>query len=121
LRTLRAPITDAVAQSGYHLHDGHLFTIRAEGDSMVGKGIQSGGILTVRAQVHGDQGDIVVACILGEAGFDNRATVKQLDVSRTRPRLLPANPAYAPIEADSIAIIGKVVDISSSTVDRATT
>jgi SOS-response transcriptional repressor LexA len=115
-----APIADAVDQSGYHLQDGHIFTIRAEGDSMVDKGIQSGDILTVRAQVHGTHGDIVVACILGEAGLDTGATVKQLDLSRERPRLLPANPAYAPIEADSIAIIGKVIDVSPPTVDRAT-
>jgi DNA polymerase V len=81
-----------VAQSGYQLQDGLLFTIRAEGGSMIGEGILSGDILTVRAQVRAEHGDIVVACILGETGLDNGATVKQLDLSHRRPRLLPANP-----------------------------
>ena len=43
--------------------------------------------------------------------YDPEATIKRLSVGEDRVRLLPANPAYQPIEADDVQILGRVVTV----------
>lgn len=81
------------------------FLLRVRGDSMTGAGIQDGDLVIVRRQEHADDGDIVVA-LLGD-----EATVKRLFREGGRFRLQAENPAYPPIYAEEVAILGKVVGL----------
>lgn len=87
---------------------GTLFMLKVKGDSMVEAGILDGDHVVVRQQATADNGDIVVAGLPGE-----EATVKRLEHRGGKVRLLPANPAYDPIEIDEeeAIIYGKVVTV----------
>ncbi len=85
---------------------GPLFALRVRGDSMVGAGIFDGDTVIVREQKIAEDGEIVAALVDGE-----EATVKRLSRTAGRVRLLAENPAYAPIEADQIDILGKLVAV----------
>jgi SOS-response transcriptional repressor LexA len=76
---------------------------------MTGVLIFDGDTLVIRCQPQADHGDIVIATVPDEKAVGRRATVKRLDLSGDRPRLLAANPAYAPIESEDIRIVGKVL------------
>ncbi|HEY3249404.1 MAG TPA: transcriptional repressor LexA [bacterium] len=80
------------------------FLLTVRGDSMINAGIFDGDLVIVHSQPTADPGEIVVA-LLGE-----EATVKRLAYRDARPRLLPENPAYAPIEGE-FEVIGKVVGL----------
>ncbi|MFP8967853.1 LexA family protein [Pokkaliibacter sp. CJK22405] len=85
------------------------FLVRAIGDSMQDQGIMDGDILVVDRSRKAVAGNIVVADINSEF------TVKILEASTPRPRLLPANPAYPPItlnEADELRIWGVVTGVA---------
>ena len=77
--------------------DGRLFArrpdylLRVQGDSMIDDGIFDGDLVGVHRtpEAHDDQ--VVVARVDGEM------TIKRLQRERGRIRLLPRNPAYAPI------------------------
>ena len=89
--------------------DGQLFMLRVRGDSMVEAGIFDGDYAVVRHDPDVRKGDVVVAGIPGEEG-----TVKTLGARRgSKVVLLPANPAYSPIELDAadVRIYGKVVTV----------
>lgn len=68
------------------------FLLRVEGQSMLDAGILDGDLIAVHRTPVADSGRIVVARIEGEI------TVKRLEVTPGRIRLLPANPDFAPIE-----------------------
>ncbi|MBS7455857.1 transcriptional repressor LexA [Coralloluteibacterium stylophorae] len=68
------------------------FLLRVEGQSMTGAGILDGDLIAVHRTPVADSGRIVVARVEGEI------TVKRLDASPARIRLLSENPAFAPIE-----------------------
>ena len=69
------------------------FVLRVEGDSMTGDGIHPGDYVFVRRQSTADPGQIVVALL------DSEATVKRFERAPDGTvRLVPSNPAYAPIE-----------------------
>ncbi|MFJ8896932.1 transcriptional repressor LexA [Leifsonia sp. NPDC102414] len=85
--------------------DGDLFALTVSGDSMIDAAICDGDILTVRRQDSADHGDIV-AGLLGE-----EATVKVLHRQDGKVWLMPRNPAYEPIPADDVKILGKVVGV----------
>ena len=72
---------------------------------MIDAAICDGDILTVRRQDSADHGDIV-AGLLGE-----EATVKVLHRQDGKVWLMPRNAAYAPIPADDVKILGKVVGV----------
>lgn len=72
-------------------HPAATFYLRAEGDSMTGLGIFPGDLLVVDKSLTPRQGDVVIALLDG--GF----TVKTLQLT-PHVRLLPANPAFAPID-----------------------
>ena len=78
------------------------FGLRVRGDSMINAGILDGDKVIVRPQSTADHGEIVVARIGDEA------TVKRLFRKNGELRLMPENPAYAPIDASEAEIIGIV-------------
>lgn len=77
--------------------DGRLFALRpdyllrVQGDSMIGDGILDGDLVGVHRSAEARDGRIVVARVDGEM------TIKRLQRLHGRIRLLPRNPAYAPI------------------------
>jgi repressor LexA len=82
------------------------FVLRVTGDSMVDAGILDGDMVVVRRQDAADDGEIVVALL-----DDGEATVKRLHRADGRVVLQAENPAYAPIIADEVRILGKVVGL----------
>jgi repressor LexA len=78
------------------------FALRVRGDSMINAGILDGDLVIVRPQQDAPDGTIVVAMV------EDEATVKRLDRSRGRVRLLAENPAYAPIEPEQTEMVGEV-------------
>ena len=85
--------------------DGELFLLRVVGESMIDAAICDGDWVVVRQQNTADDGDIVAAMIDGEA------TVKVLSRRDGHVWLLPRNPAFAPIDGDEAAILGRVVTV----------
>lgn len=68
------------------------YLLRVQGDSMIDDGIFDGDLVGVRRSSDARNGQTVVARLDGEL------TIKRLARSGTTLRLLPRNPAYAPIE-----------------------
>ena len=73
-------------------HEAATFFVKVTGDSMTGAGIHSGDILVVDRSLEAVDGKVVVAVLDGEL------TVKRLSRCGQTVRLLPANPAYDPID-----------------------
>ena len=106
-RTLKLPLFSSRVSAGFpspaddylestldlntHLikHPAATFFVRAEGDSMIGRGIYSGDLLIVDRSIKPQNGQVIIAAIHGEL------TCKQLDMQRRQ--LVPANRRYAPI------------------------
>lgn len=80
-----------------------LFALNVIGTSMVGAGILDGDIVVVEKSPCAENGEIVVAMIDGEA------TVKRFYQEPERVRLQPENPEMAPIFAQDVTILGKVI------------
>ncbi|NER66269.1 repressor LexA [Pseudomonas sp. MAFF212427] len=78
--------------------DAHLFTrtptylLKVRGDSMIDDGIFDGDLVGIHQQADARDGQIVVARLDGEV------TIKRFQRAAGHYRLLPRNPAYAPIE-----------------------
>jgi repressor LexA len=89
---------------------GELFMLRVSGDSMIDAGVFDGDYVVVRSQPDAQEGEMVAAMLPG-AGSEAEATVKRLSRRGGRVRLLPANPAYEPIEGDDVTILGLVVTV----------
>ena len=68
------------------------YLLKVRGDSMVDDGIFDGDLVGIRQQAEARDGQIVVARLDGEV------TIKRLQRLPDGYRLLPRNPAYAPIE-----------------------
>lgn len=87
---------------------GEIYALKVSGESMRDAGILDGDYVIVKKQNHARNGEIVVALLGGEV------TVKYLEDKSGRTRLLPANPAFKPIELqnkiDSV-IQGKVIGV----------
>jgi SOS regulatory protein LexA len=80
------------------------FLLPVEGDSMIGDSIFSGDLLIVDPEVHINDGDIVVATHLDNAGSElGAATVKHLwkDDEEKQIRLQPSNSEMSPLYVDS--------------------
>ena len=81
------------------------FVVRVQGDSMTGDGIEDGDVLIVDRSVKPKNGSVAVCCL------NNAFTVKRMEKKGKSIRLLPANPAFAPIEiqeGDELTIWGVV-------------
>lgn len=85
----------------------HAFLLRVKGDSMAGEGIMPRDLVVVKPQQTANHGDLV-AVLLGD-----EATVKRISYERQGVRLMPSNPAYAPIEVrqEDATVIGKIVGL----------
>ncbi|WP_201774056.1 transcriptional repressor LexA [Pseudoxanthomonas suwonensis] len=68
------------------------YLLRVQGDSMIEEGILDGDLVGVKRTPEARDGQVVVARLDGEL------TIKRLERGRHALRLLPRNPAYAPIE-----------------------
>lgn len=84
-----------IAQEGW-------FALRVRGDSMIDAGILDGDLVIVKPQQDAEDGVIVVALV------EDEATVKRLNRSGGRVRLIAENPAYAPIEPEQASMVGEV-------------
>lgn len=85
--------------------DGELFLLRVRGDSMIEAAICDGDYVVVRTGQTADSGQIVAALL------DDEATVKTLRRQGGHIQLMPANPAYEPIDGDLAVIMGTVVAV----------
>lgn len=79
------------------------FALTVRGDSMINAGILDGDIIIVLRTPVAEDGEIVVA-LLGD-----EATVKRFYRENGRFRLQPENDAYAPIYADEVTVLGRVI------------
>lgn len=89
-------------------HQEATFFLRVKGDSMIGAGIHDGDLLVVDRALEPVDGKIVIAVLDGEL------TVKRLERRGRIIRLLPENPAYAPIEVgheQDLVIWGVVTNV----------
>ncbi len=68
------------------------YLLKVQGDSMIDDGIVDGDLVGVHRTPEARNGQTVVARIDGEL------TIKRLQRERRRIRLLPRNPAHAPID-----------------------
>lgn len=84
---------------------GNLFILEVSGDSMIEAAICNGDFVVIRQQTTAENGEIVAALIGDEA------TVKTLSRKAGNTWLLPANPAYEPIDGNEAQILGKVVSV----------
>lgn len=87
---------------------GELFMLKVVGDSMIDAAICDGDYVVVRSQPTCEKGEIVAAMIDGEA------TVKTFTRKDGHIWLMPANPAFQPINGDQCAILGKVTAVLRS-------
>jgi len=91
--------------------EGSLIALRVAGDSMIGAAIADGDWVVVRRQPDAESGDIVAAMLPGDGSSDWEATVKTFKEADGHAWLIPHNPIYAPILADTAVVIGKVVSV----------
>ena len=87
---------------------GELFMLQVRGDSMVGAGVLDRDYVVVRRQDAADNGDMVAALL---PNMEAEATVKHFSRKGGRVQLLPANPAFEPIDGGQAQILGKVVAV----------
>ncbi|MCB1641919.1 MAG: transcriptional repressor LexA [Xanthomonadales bacterium] len=88
-------VEDEIELGGQSFKPTAHYLLRVRGDSMIDAGILDGDLLAVHRTQTASDGQIVVAR-LGE-----EVTVKRLRHAGDRILLLPANPAYAPIEVNA--------------------
>jgi DNA polymerase V len=89
-------------------HPAATFFVRVSGDSMIEAGIHHGDLLVVDRSLDAVDGHVIVAALDGEL------TVKRLFKRGEILRLLPANPAYHPIEIltqQTFEIFGVVTNV----------
>lgn len=84
------------------------FLMRVRGDSMTGEGILPRDLVVIRPQTTASNGDLVAAVINGD-----ESTVKRIHFDNTKVRLMPANPAYDPMEfaPDEVRVVGRVIGV----------
>jgi repressor LexA len=75
---------------------------------MINAGILEGDLVIVKPQQDATDGTIIVALV------EDEATVKRLDRSGGRVRLIAENPAYSPIEPDDVSMVGVVKGVVRS-------
>jgi repressor LexA len=94
------PVPELLTASGEN------FLLRVRGDSMIDDGIHSGDYVVVRRQDTAENGEIIAALVDG-----GEATVKRIYREKDRIRLQPANSSMAPIYADDVVVLGRVVGV----------
>jgi repressor LexA len=94
------PVPELLTASGEN------FLLRVRGESMIDDGIHNGDYVVVRRQDTAENGEIVAALVDG-----GEATVKRLYREDDRIRLQPGNASMAPIYADDVVVLGRVVGV----------
>jgi repressor LexA len=94
------PVPELLTASGEN------FLLRVRGESMIEDGIHDGDYVVVRRQETADDGEIVAALVDG-----GEATVKRIYRESGRIRLQPANSSMAPIYADDVIVLGRIVGV----------
>ena len=85
--------------------DGEFFILRANGESMIDAGIETGDLVVIRKQACAEDGQIVVALVGDEA------TLKRLYRDKGKVRLHPENRAMDDIIVDDCIIQGVAVKV----------
>ena len=88
-------LSPELAKEGY-------FLLRVRGDSMINAGILDDDLVLVRPQHEASNGSIVVALVDGDA------TVKRFERQNGHVKLIAENPAYEPIIATNVSLVGVV-------------
>jgi repressor LexA len=88
---------------------GDVFVMRVQGDSMIETGIFDDDYVVVRRQPNAGDGDVVAALVPGV--LDDQVIIKRLCRTDKHTLLMPANPAYEPIDGSEAAVLGKVVAV----------
>ncbi|MFA6859822.1 MAG: transcriptional repressor LexA [Clostridia bacterium] len=83
----------------------NLFILKIVGNSMQNIGILNGDKVVVEQKNDAENGEVIVAMI------DGNATVKTFYREKDCIRLQPENPAFEPIYAKNVQILGKVVGL----------
>lgn len=99
-------ITDYISFRSDKHYDNPLFALKVRGDSMINAAILDGDIVIAHQQTTAENGQIVVALVNSDS-----ATVKRFYKERGHYRLQPENDTMAPIIADEVSILGKVVGV----------
>lgn len=86
------------------------FVLRVKGESMIDAGILDGDLVIVQRAQDARNGEIVVA-LAGDYEVVEEATVKTFYRENDRIRLQPENASMAPIYADHVQILGRVVGV----------
>ena len=94
------PVPELLTASGEN------FLLRVRGESMIDDGIHNGDYVVVRRQDTAENGEIIAALVDG-----GEATVKRIFREKDRIRLQPANQAMAPIYADDVVVLGRIVGV----------
>ena len=81
-----------------------VFTLKAEGESMINKGIFDGDIVIIEQKNTCNNGDIVVAMV-----NENEVTLKTFYQEKDRIRLQPENDTMEPMYFDNVTILGKAI------------
>lgn len=97
-------------------HGDGLFLLRVRGESMIEAGIFDGDKVVVRKQESAENGDIVVA--LFDDGIEEGATVKRFFVRDGKYILHPENASMQDFVLDEVIILGKVIGLLRSFLDR---
>ncbi len=108
-----APLSvfDETRESFAVTHDyfggGDILALRVIGESMSGDSIADGDIAMIKRQSEGSRGDILALRI------EDEITLKRLELSGDRARLLPSNPEHAvrEVAAAEVEVLGKLVGI----------
>ena len=85
--------------------DGEFFILRANGESMIDAGIETGDLVVIRKQTCAEDGQIVVALV------EDEATLKRLYRDKGKVRLHPENRAMDDIIVDDCIIQGVAVKV----------
>lgn len=85
--------------------DGEFFILRANGESMIDAGIETGDLVVIRKQACAEDGQIVVALV------EDEATLKRLYREKGKVRLHPENRAMDDIIVDDCIIQGVAVKV----------
>lgn len=84
------------------------FALEVKGDSMIDEHIRPGDVIVVEERTSAENGQMVVAMI-----NESDVTLKKLYVEADGVRLVPANPAMAPIRLrhDQVRVLGVVAGL----------
>ncbi|MDW3229883.1 MAG: transcriptional repressor LexA [Acidobacteriota bacterium] len=85
---------------------GNLFCLKVTGKSMIDAYIDDGDLVVIERTETANSGEMVVALL-----EDGTVTLKRLRREKDRVLLAPENPAFKPIEAKEVRIIGRVAGV----------